>query len=225
MFQTGPTNHALGQGRQTATEYEVCVDWIEPVWPHTARAPRPRRISPSACQAVGQGGRRRRRTVPCPAGRGSKSGDRRRRAGVSRGWARTTAAETGPKVKVLADARKLLHATTLFPAAPRMVLCLCDEEAEWRFTTARTRAAEAPCVASTSRSRSWTTRAGQCHGPRGPASSDLLEPTHPQATAWGRVVLRVRGLSGARMVCAGQRTVLGTVTISDRRLVVVVVLG
>jgi hypothetical protein len=48
--------------------------------------------------------------------------------------------------KVLADAFKLLHVAATLPVAPRLVLCLCDPEAAYHFTTARSWAAHALCA-------------------------------------------------------------------------------
>lgn len=58
-------------------------------------------------------------------------------------WAHQGPPKVAQKHKVLADAFKLLHVAATLPVAPRLVLCLCDPEAAYHFTTARSWAAHA----------------------------------------------------------------------------------
>ncbi|SMD27060.1 hypothetical protein SAMN05661093_10657 [Kibdelosporangium aridum] len=58
-------------------------------------------------------------------------------------WAHQGPPKVAQKHKVLADALKLLHVAAGLPVAPRLVLCLCDSEAAYHFTAARSWAAHA----------------------------------------------------------------------------------
>ena len=58
-------------------------------------------------------------------------------------WAHQGPPKVAQKHKVLADAFKLLHVAATLPVVPRLVLCLCDPEAAYHFTTARSWAAHA----------------------------------------------------------------------------------